>query len=340
VDEIQIVILPGPPYPLDTAERIRAIDPRLRVYGLTREERAAWRRRTDESDPEVRALSAALRRAEIVVAGFETPPELPELAPQMRWLHTPFAGVERLFELGLIGRGYLVTNGSGPAAKPIAEWVMMMLLMFAKRQPEHFRNQLARAWRRQEGFELTGKTLGIVGLGAIGQEAARLARAFGMRVIGIRRSATAPRENSDNADLVLPPAELPRLLAESDFVLLSAPATTETRALIDAEALARMRPGSYLLNVARGTLVDEAALIAALESGHLAGAALDVFVHEPLPSDSPLWSLPNVIITPHDSPASQFFPQRVIDLFISNLRAYLAGEHTRMANIVTPERGY
>jgi phosphoglycerate dehydrogenase-like enzyme len=340
MDEIQIVIMPGPPYPAEVVDELRALDPRLRVHGIAPEERAAWRKLGDEGDPDARTLAEALRRAEIIIHGFNSVPNLPELAPNLRWMHTPFAGVERIFELGLVGRSFTVTNGSGPAATPIAQWVIMALLMLAKQQPAHFRAQLAHEWARIGGFELGGKTLGIIGLGAIGREVARLARPFGMRIVGVRRSVGEPLENQDGADLVLPPSAIPRLLAESDFVLLAAPSTNETAALIDAAALATMRPGGYLLNVARGSLLDEEALVAALQSGQLAGAALDVFATEPLPADSPLWDLPNVIITPHDSPASQFFFERVFALFLDNLRAYLAGDLAGLTNVVTLERGY
>ena len=341
VDEIQVVIMPGPQYPDDTEARIRAIDPRLRVYGGTHAQRDVWKRLGEEGDPEVQALLAALARAEVAIFGFRGVPNLPELAPNLRWLHTPFAGVERIFEMGLVGRGYTVTNGSGPAARPIAQWVIMSMLMLAKQQPAHYRAQIEHRWERIfGGFELNGQTLGIVGLGAIGREVARLARPFGLRIVGIRRSVTEPVENQDGADLVLPPSALPRLLAESTFVLLAAPSTDETRALIDAEALATMPAGSYLLNVARGELVDEEALLAALQSGHLAGAALDVTRQEPLPPESPLWDAPNTIITPHDSPASQFFAERVFTLFLDNLRAYLDGGPDRLANVITVERGY
>lgn len=338
--DVQMVIMPGFSFPAALLDEIRAVDPRLHMHAGPPAERALWRRRGDEGDPEVRALFDTVARAEVIVAGFDLSPDLPQLAPNLRWLHTPFAGVERVFAMNLVDRGFTITNGSGPAATPIAEWVLMGMLMLAKDASAYLRSQQQHEWKRRDGFELGGKSVGIVGLGAIGREVARLARPFGLRTLGIRRSAAEARADADGVDLLLPPSGLPRLLAESDFVVVAAPSTNATAALIDATALAQMRPGSYLINVARGALVDERALVAALQSGHLAGAMLDVFEREPLPADSPLWDLPNVIVTPHNSPVSQHFQRRQVELIIENLRAYLAGNLAGMANIVTVDRGY
>ena len=211
------------------------------------------------------------------------------------------------------------------------------MLQFARGFPALRERQQARIWDRSwVARELNGATCGIIGMGAIGSEVARRAVAMCMRVIAIRRSGGAGPEAA--AVEVLPPSGLPYLLRESDYVVLAAPLTPETRNLIGAVELATMKPFAILINVGRGALIDEDALGAALRAGTIGGAGLDVVRQEPLPHDSPLWTLPNVVITPHSSVRTERHWERVTDLLCDNLRRYVAGEPLR--NLVDPGRGY
>jgi phosphoglycerate dehydrogenase-like enzyme len=239
------------------------------------------------------------------------------------------------------GRGsYQFTNGSGPHAIPIGEFVLAEMLMFAKDMPRILRNQRAKKWDRVGGNELYGSTVGIIGLGDIGMSLAERAQAMGCRVLATRRSIETAQGKSGPVDELLPPSETNYLLQESDYVVVAAPLTPETRHMINAETLRLMKPTAFLFNIARGGLVDEPALIEALKSGVIAGAALDVFEQEPLPAESPLWEMENVIITPHISPTSGsgVFMRRHVELFTENLRRYLANKP--LMNVVDVERGY
>jgi phosphoglycerate dehydrogenase-like enzyme len=337
VDVVMTVAIPLSPA---IADELNAVDGRLRVRMVTPEQRPFLRPGGGAAaDAAARELAAMLAEAEVVLAAFEAPPDLLQRAPKLRWFHTFSAGIEQYVRAGFLRDGLLFTNGSGPSAVPIAEYCLMTMLMLAKSAAGYVRLQAEHRWERSlAGGELRDKTVGIVGLGQIGAETARLAKAFGCRVIGIRRSIDEPRDGVDGVDLLLPPRELPRLLGESDFVILAAPATPETEALIDARTLGQMKPSAFLINIARGSLVDEAALAEAIVAGRLAGAALDVFEPEPLRPDSALWALPQVIVTPHISSASEHFIRRQLDLAKENLRRYLHGEP--LINRITPQRAY
>lgn len=254
--------------------------------------------------------------------------------PHLRWIHTISAGVDHLLFPELRESEAILTNASGVFNIPIAETVLAYMLAVVKRLPEFLAQQREHRWQKLPLQELYGMTVGIVGLGDIGSEVARRCRAFGMRVLGMRRHP-AP---SDVADEVFPPERLHELLSQSDFVVLALPLTDETRGLIGREALAAMKPTAWLINIARGALVDEGALIEALREGRIGGACLDVFAEEPLPEDSPLWDMPNVIITPHNSWSSPHIEEREIELFLENLRRYVAGEPLR--NVVDKKAGY
>jgi phosphoglycerate dehydrogenase-like enzyme len=337
---IHVLITSAVPPPPDTVARIRALDSRLHVRIIADEECPYLRPgKGDDPAPSARSLAAALAEAEIIFSAFELPPDLLGRTPKLRWLHTAAAGVERPLQAGFLDReGLIFTSGQGPTSGPIAEYILMAMLLLARNVPAYVRQQQERRWQGQRGVELRGKTLGIVGLGTIGSAAATLAKAVGCRVIATRRSVQAPCEHTEGVDLLLPARDLPRLLQESDFVALCAPATAETRQLIDAAALGQMKPSAYLINIARGALVDQAALVAALRERRLAGAALDVLDPEPLPAESELWNLPNVLITPHVSSASEHFARRAADLFLDNLGRYLRGEPLR--NVVSRDKGY
>jgi phosphoglycerate dehydrogenase-like enzyme len=210
--------------------------------------------------------------------------------------------------------------------------------MFCRGWPHLFRFQQAHEFnRRIPPRELCGKTVGIIGMGHIGAAVAQRARAFGCRVLGIRRSFTA-RGPDAVADEAVPPSDLDYLLGESDFVVIAAPLTPETRGLIGEAQLRAMKPSACLINVARGAIVDEPALIRALKEGWIAGAGLDVFVREPLPPESELWDLENLILTPHISGGTEIYSLRATEIFCANLRRYLAGQP--LENVVDPNRGY
>lgn len=247
--------------------------------------------------------------------------QLPNLT-SMRWFHGTFVGMDHPIFRQIAERGVVVTNAPGVTAQPIAQYVLAMMLRHAKNIPAWEQAQRERAWRRVESQELTGQTVALIGLGGIGQEVARLAGAFGMRVLGMRRRP----EPIAGIDRLYPRESLHEMLAEADYIVVAAPLTPETEGLIDAAALDALRPHAYLINVARGPIVVEQALIDALRRGRIAGAALDVFDEEPLPPESPLWSLPNVIVTPHNSAASPRTFARGAQTFIDNLRRYAVGD--------------
>ena len=245
--------------------------------------------------------------------------------PKLRWFHSFSAGVDNPAFRSLLDRGVILTNSAGSTSRPIAQYVIGMMLRIAKRMDGWADAQRRREWQQIETEELTGKTVGIIGVGQIGGEVARLAQAFGMRVIGCRRRKRRPR----NVDELVPPERLPDLLAASDFVVLAVPLSGETEHLIGERELQTFRPHAWLINISRGRVVDEPALIRALTENSIGGACLDVFEQEPLPASSELWSLPNVIITPHNSGWSPLNLERGSQLFIDNLDRFVAGRPLR-----------
>jgi phosphoglycerate dehydrogenase-like enzyme len=270
-------------------------------------------------------------------------------APQLRWVHSATAGVERVLTPASRERGLVITNARGVFSRPIAEYVMLMILAAARRLPQLLELQAERTWQPLEARELRDVTVGIVGLGSIGRAVGALATAFGCRVVATRRRPDAGADAADGAgdepflgslmlDRVLPPERLPELLGESDFVVLAAPLTADTVDLIGEAAIEQMKPGAWVINVARGELVDERALARAVRAGRIGGAVLDTFREEPLPPSSPLYELPNVILTPHTSWSSTRVLDRSVDLFCDNLRRYAAGEP--LVNVVDPHAGY
>jgi phosphoglycerate dehydrogenase-like enzyme len=241
-------------------------------------------------------------------------------APSLAWVQTASAGVEHPIFHALLERGVRVTNAPGLHAPPIAEYVFAQLLSLTKRVREHAALQARRHYTPLDADELRNKTLGSLGYGGIGRATARVARAFGMRVIATRRT---PGPDPD-VDKMLPPERLDEMLASSDVLLVAAPLTAETRRLLDADRLSRMRPDAILINVARGAIVDETALAEALRGGRLRAAVLDVHEQEPLPPGSPLWALERCIITAHDSSRSPRTLDRALDLFVGNLNRFVA----------------
>jgi phosphoglycerate dehydrogenase-like enzyme len=245
--------------------------------------------------------------------------------PALRWFHSFSAGVDNPAFRSLLDRDVLLTNSSGASSPSIAQYVLAMMLRAVKPLDAWSEAQRERRWQAIPAGELTGKMAGIVGVGHIGGEVARLAKACGMRTIGCRRSARRPRD----VDELVPPERLHDLLARSDFVVLALPLSAQTDGLIGARELAAMRRDSWLINVSRGQVIDEDALVRALETQSIAGACLDVFHQEPLPGDHVLWSLPNVIVTPHNSGFSPLNVERATAIFVDNLARFVAGRSLR-----------
>jgi phosphoglycerate dehydrogenase-like enzyme len=270
-------------------------------------------------------------------------------APALTWVHSATAGVERVLTPASRARGIAITNARGVFSRPIAEYVMLMILAVSRRLPQLLELQAERTWQPLEARELRDVTVGIVGLGSIGRAVGALATAFGCRVVATRRRTEAGARGADGAgdepvlgslmlDRVLPPEALPELLAESDFVVLAAPLTSDTFELISESSIAGMKPGAWVINIARGELIEEPALARALRTGRLGGAVLDTFREEPLPPTSPLYDLPNVILTPHTSWSSTRVLDRSVELFCDNLRRFARGEP--LVNLVDPDAGY
>ncbi|HTC85362.1 MAG TPA: D-2-hydroxyacid dehydrogenase, partial [Candidatus Acidoferrum sp.] len=346
-------------YRVRDLERIRAAAPWARIVNVSTEGLA----------------DGPLDDVEVLLRGWLSADAFDRLlarAPRLAWVHSASAGVERVLTPAGRERGLVITNARGVFSRPIAEYVLMMILAVSRRLPQLLELQRERTWQPLEGAELRDITVGIVGLGSIGRAVGALATAFGCRVIATRRhvgaeaqvresgarvavtprSAVAGSETADESaadrddqplveamlDRVLGPEGLPELLAESDFIVLAAPLTSATENMINEETLAMVKPGAWLINVARGRLVDERALLRALRDGPLGGAVLDTFREEPLSENSPFYEVPNAIVTPHTSWSSGRVVDRSIELFCDNLRRYAAGEP--LTNVVDPAAGY
>jgi phosphoglycerate dehydrogenase-like enzyme len=270
-------------------------------------------------------------------------PAMVEQAPRLRWIHSTAAAVANLLPLrDCAARGITVTNSRGIQAVPIAEHVIGGLLVLARRLNLLLNAQRERRWIQNDltqdhwPWSLKGRNMSILGLGTIGQEVARRAHAFGMRITGVRRRLDQPVPPFVHS--VIGPDRLYQALDGCDVLVISAPFVPGTDKLIRAEELGMLNPGAIIVNVARGRIIDEPALIAALLSGRLAGAVLDVFEREPLDTSSPLWTLPNVLISPHSAGVREDHWEEVIDLFSANLRRFQAGEP--LMNIVNCDAGY
>ncbi|MBI2846708.1 MAG: D-2-hydroxyacid dehydrogenase [Chloroflexi bacterium] len=334
----------GWPVPKELLQKVEAVSPEVKLndgWGLMQSE---FRLLRDGGDPQgleraSQQLNEMLDEAEVLFTR-HLPGNLIKRAPKLRWIQLAGAGIDFFLGTETMESDVVLTNASGASAIPIAEFVIGYMIMFVKQCPDLFAHKRERLWQRRtyNVSELFGKTIGIVGLGSIGKEVARLANAFGMRVIATRRSAVAESDRIANVDTLLPRNALLNLLAKSDFVVLCVPLTTETSKMIGERDLKAMKRTAYLINIARGSVVDEQALIRALKEGWIAGAALDVFEVEPLPKESPLWDLPNVILSPHISGTSDRFEERVTDIFCENLKRYLAGKE--LTNVVDKARGY
>jgi phosphoglycerate dehydrogenase-like enzyme len=259
--------------------------------------------------------------------------------PRLRWVQATAAGAGEQIAAAALSeealRRVTFTSSSGVHAGPLAEFCIFGLLAVARELPRMLEDMERRRWHRRPVGELRGRTLVVLGLGAIGAEVARLGHALGMRVIGVTRSG---RSSSADVEATVGVERLAEVLPQAQALVISLPSTPATRGLLDAEALARLPRGATLVNVGRGDVLDEDALVRALRDGRLAGAALDVFASEPLAHDSPLWTLPNVIVSPHTAALSPRENEHIVELFADNLRRRLRGEPLR--NVIDPVRAY
>jgi glyoxylate/hydroxypyruvate reductase len=259
--------------------------------------------------------------------------------PRLRWVQTTSAGVGRFAErIGLLDSDVVVTTASGVHARPLAEFALLGMLLFGKDTLRLTQDQQARRWQRHAGEEIRGKIVCVVGLGSIGLEVARLSRALDARVTGVVRDLRGRTAADLGVDELVDASGLDRLLAEADVVVLTTPHTRETHRLLDARRIGLLKPAAVVVNIARGDVIDEQALVDALASGRLRGAALDVFEHEPLPPESPLWSLPNVFVSPHSASTVAAENGRIVELFRDNLARYLSGED--LVNVLDKELLY
>ena len=286
-------------------------------------------------------LAKELPDADIFV-GYSLRPEQLKEAKKLKWIHSTAAGVAQLMYSELRDSGIMVTNPSGIFSVPMAEHTMGLLLALARNLPDSVRGQDRARWAQQEIWdqpqhltELNGKVLLIVGYGSIGREVGKRAKAFDMRVWGMTRSGMGEQAYVENIFAV---SQLAEALPDADYVMICAPETAETKDLIGAAEIAKMKRGARLINVARGSLLDETALVQALESGALGGAALDVAQTEPLPAESPLWKAPNLFITPHTSGVSDRLWDRQTAILIDLLERWFAGQD--LFNQVDFARGY
>lgn len=304
---------------------IRAVSPKVTVQqSLNKEEAIAMAEDVD-----------------ILLAGFFSL-ELFKAAKRLKWIQTLFAGVDAFLYPEVVNSSVVITNAGGVNSIPVSEQVIGMILCLNRKLHLFVRNQMERKWKTSDADlifqmdELSGKTAGLVGLGRIGSEIAKKAKCLGMRVIATRRNPSAPKP--DYVDKLISPENLEELLADSDFVIIQIPLTKDTEGMFGEKELRRMKRTAYLVNASRGNIIKEDELIEALREGWIAGAALDTFATEPLPEDSPLWNMQNVIITPHVAGLTPRYMERLTDLFCENLRRFMNDEP--LINVVDKSRGY
>ncbi|MBI3741311.1 MAG: D-2-hydroxyacid dehydrogenase [Chloroflexi bacterium] len=321
--------------------RLRAVAPNITLAQKTFDGASA-------NDP-----AALFDGDEEIFYGFIPPRDLAR-APRLKWAQLLSAGVNRLQDHPLVNTNILITNSSGIHAIPIGEFSIALLRALARRVPRLLHFQTRAEWARQafrdlRGVELHGKTIGVIGYGSIGRHAARIAKnGFQMRVLALTRTGVKQDRGYIEAgtgdprgeipDAWFTPAQTRDLLAQSDFVLVAAPLTNESRGMIGENELRAMKASAFIVNIARGEIIDERALIRALKENWIAGAGLDVFAHEPLPQESELWAMENVILSPHVSAATPHYNDRALALFAENLRRYIGGEE--LLNLVSKENGY
>jgi phosphoglycerate dehydrogenase-like enzyme len=306
------------------AERLREDFPGLEVVQL----------------PNYEGIDGQLADTEVLLA-WSLRPEQVKAAKKLGWIHSPVAAVHLLMIPEIIQSDIVVTNAREINGPVVAEHVIAQIFALAKCLPTAVRMQQQRAWGQdaiwhQRPKEIAGATLGLVGVGSIGSEVAKRAAALGMRVFAVRENSVKPK--AQGVEKVFELGQIDEMLALADYVVLAAPVTPRTNLLMNAARIAKMKPDSCLINVGRGPLIDDAALAEALSARRIRGAALDVFVKEPLPESSPYWHLENVLLTPHTAAISEYFWERQYELLRENLRRYLAGES--LLAVVDKSKGY
>ncbi|GAC1619080.1 MAG: D-2-hydroxyacid dehydrogenase [Ktedonobacteraceae bacterium] len=331
------IVLISAPIEQDWVERLKRVSPDLTIE-------------------KVSSLSSQDERWQEVEIIYGVPWKLPKLeqVPHLRWIQLYSAGADRLVTTPLFQADIMITTASGVHAINIAEYVFTMTQAWYRQLPQLLVWKQRKEWGADKEStktaieELHGKTIGIVGYGSIGRQIARLAQAYGMRILAMQRGNNHKDSGFSFPDVGDPEGTLPQryytfdqlhdMLQECDIVVVAVPLTAETKAMFNTQAFQAMKNSAFFVNIARGDICDEAALIHALEQKHIAGAALDVFEQEPLPSTSPLWDLPNVLMSPHNSGVTPHYNERAATIFEENLRRYLAGHP--MYNLVDKQRGY
>jgi len=329
-------------------ERIRQVDARMHVLyepDLLRPPRYPADHNgkdVERSEEQERRWRSLLESADILFDFDATHLEdLPDLVPKLRWIQATSSGIGQFVKR----RGYdrrlpevVFTTARGVHVQPLAEFCLLSMLMFNKKLVRLQRDQERKHWERHAGTDLDGRTLGIVGVGAVGAEIGRMARAMRMHVLGIKRHIEGIEPASLHLDELHTLANLRDVLPRSEFLVLTTPHTPETEGMLGRDELELLPKGAVLINLGRGVLVDESALVEVLRSGHLGGACLDVFEKEPLPPESPLWEMPNVLVSPHSASTSNRENERLTDLFCANLRRFLNDEP--ILNVLDTERLY
>jgi phosphoglycerate dehydrogenase-like enzyme len=306
----------------------------------------SYRAQIQEIAPDMRLLVTEDREEmeaaldDIEIAACQFPRDLLLRAHNLRWYQQWAAGANWLLRFSEAAeKDFVLTNASGVHSIPISEHIFALLLALGRGIDRSVRAQMRAEWmgweEKSDVFELADKTMVLVGVGAIGERTAQVAVAFGMRVLGVRRN---PERGAAGVEAMVGPDRLLDVLPEADFLVVTAPLTDETRGMIGERELRAMKPSAYIVNIGRGGIIDEGALVKALQEGRIAGAGLDVFEEEPLPEDSPLWKQENVIITPHYAGATPHYDERAMAIFLDNLRRYKAGEPLR--NVVDKKLGY
>jgi phosphoglycerate dehydrogenase-like enzyme len=321
--ETTVVVLGDPGAAL--TERIKAgLGPDVRIkYGRNAE-----------------ALQPELPDAKVLfnwVGGKEDAHKVMQAAPGLEWIHARYAGLDRLLFPELAESPIVVTNGRGVFSQSLGEFALLGALYFAKHVPRMLKSKADKFWDRFDVLEIAHQKMGIVGHGDIGRACAWRAKAMGMKVVALRRDIS-PREGDEHVDRVYPTSAILEMLPECDYVVVAAPLTADTHHMMGAKEFAAMRPHAVIMNVGRGPVIDEAAMIEALKSGAIRGAALDVFEEEPLPKGSPLWDMDNVLISPHCADNTKDWLQDAADFFVAQFGRWKAGE--ALKNVVDKKAGY
>lgn len=301
----------------DHIQQIRDVSDKIEVEKATDEE----------------SVLDAVRDTEVIFGRFNK--EMLLASKKLRWVQVPSAGVDRYLYPEFLDSQVILTSSSGVHRMPISEMIFAMMLALAKRLHQFMRFQMEAKWNWLAPDELAGKTIGILGLGNVGMETASKAKCFGMKVLALKKKQI---RRPSYVDEILGPEDLNCLLRESDYVVVTVPLTSETYHMISEEELKLMKPSAYVINIARGAVIDNKALVKALKEGWIAGAGLDVFEEEPLPEDSEFWRLENVVITPHVAGATPHYSDRAVRIFCVNLKRYLEGKP--LLNAVDKIAGY